>query len=151
MGSTPGRQLGVGASLRSRSVVAAERPTIATVLAANSGSLLTHQDLRPGRSTRLRAQETRDVLVADIAQSHGEPRRGAAGAAVRLRARVVLLAAAGMANRAIGRELGCGRGVVSKRRVRFARDPCGQGQWPVNRVAAPSVCASVRGAAPIDT
>jgi transposase len=38
------------------------------------------------------------------------------------RARVVLLAAAGMASRAIGRELGCARGVVSKWRVRFAED-----------------------------
>jgi transposase len=38
------------------------------------------------------------------------------------RARVVLLAAAGMASRAIGRELGCARGVVSKWRVRFAVD-----------------------------
>jgi transposase len=38
------------------------------------------------------------------------------------RARVVLLAAAGMGSRAIGRELGCARGVVSKWRVRFAQD-----------------------------
>jgi transposase len=38
------------------------------------------------------------------------------------RARIVLLAAAGMASRAIGRELGCARGVVSKWRVRFAED-----------------------------
>ena len=38
------------------------------------------------------------------------------------RARVVLLAAAGMASRAIGRELGCARGVVSKWRVRFAKE-----------------------------
>jgi transposase len=38
------------------------------------------------------------------------------------RARVVLLAAAGLGSRAIGRELGCARGVVSKWRVRFARD-----------------------------
>ena len=38
------------------------------------------------------------------------------------RARVVLLAAAGMASRAIGRELGCARGAVSKWRVRFAAD-----------------------------
>jgi transposase len=38
------------------------------------------------------------------------------------RARVVLLAAAGMASRRVARELGCARGVVSKWRVRFARD-----------------------------
>jgi transposase len=38
------------------------------------------------------------------------------------RARVVLLAAAGIGSRAIGRELGCARGVVSKWRVRFAQD-----------------------------
>jgi transposase len=35
---------------------------------------------------------------------------------------VVLLAAAGLGSRAIARELGCARGVVSKWRVRFARD-----------------------------
>ena len=38
------------------------------------------------------------------------------------RARIVLLAAAGTGSRAIGRELGCARGVVSKWRVRFARE-----------------------------
>jgi transposase len=38
------------------------------------------------------------------------------------RARVVLLAAAGMASRRVAREVGCARGVVSKWRVRFARD-----------------------------
>jgi transposase len=38
------------------------------------------------------------------------------------RARIVLLAATGMGSRAIGRELGCARGVVSKWRVRFARE-----------------------------
>jgi transposase len=38
------------------------------------------------------------------------------------RARIVLLAAAGVGSRAIGRELGCARGVVSKWRVRFARE-----------------------------
>jgi transposase len=38
------------------------------------------------------------------------------------RARIVLLAADGLASRAIGRELGCARGVVSKWRVRFAKD-----------------------------
>ena len=38
------------------------------------------------------------------------------------RARIVLLAADGLASRAIGREVGCARGVVSKWRVRFAQD-----------------------------
>ena len=38
------------------------------------------------------------------------------------RAQVVLLAAAGTGSRAIGRELGCARGVVSKWRLRFARE-----------------------------
>jgi transposase len=38
------------------------------------------------------------------------------------RARVVLLAATGMASRRVAREVGCARGVVSKWRVRFARD-----------------------------
>jgi transposase len=38
------------------------------------------------------------------------------------RAKIVLLAAEGLASRAIGRELGCARGVVSKWRVRFARE-----------------------------
>src|ERR671912_275808 len=38
------------------------------------------------------------------------------------RARIVLLATAGMGSRAIGRELGCARGVVSKWRVRFAKN-----------------------------
>ena len=38
------------------------------------------------------------------------------------RAKIVLAAAAGMASRAIAREVGCARGVVSKWRVRFASD-----------------------------
>jgi transposase len=38
------------------------------------------------------------------------------------RARIVLLAAEGMASRAIGRELGCRHHTVSKWRVRFAQD-----------------------------
>jgi transposase len=41
------------------------------------------------------------------------------------RARIVLLAADGLASRAIGREVGCARGVVSKWRVRFAQDRLG--------------------------
>ena len=38
------------------------------------------------------------------------------------RAQVVLLAAAGTGSRAIARELGCARDVVSKWRLRFARE-----------------------------
>jgi transposase len=38
------------------------------------------------------------------------------------RAKIVLLAAGGVASREIAREVGCGRGVVSKWRVRFARE-----------------------------
>ena len=38
------------------------------------------------------------------------------------RARIVLAAAAGRPSRAIAREVGCARGVVSKWRVRFAKD-----------------------------
>jgi transposase len=38
------------------------------------------------------------------------------------RARIVLLAADGWASRAIAREVGCARGVVSRWRMRFARD-----------------------------
>ena len=43
-------------------------------------------------------------------------------ARMRDRARIVLLAAAGMGSRAIGREVGCEPGTVSKWRVRYARD-----------------------------
>jgi transposase len=43
-------------------------------------------------------------------------------ARMRDRARIVLLAAAGMGSRAIGRELGCEPGTASKWRVRYARD-----------------------------
>jgi transposase len=38
------------------------------------------------------------------------------------RARIILLAAGGLASRAIARELGCARGVVSKWRMRFAQE-----------------------------
>ncbi len=41
---------------------------------------------------------------------------------MRDRARIVLLAASGMGSRAIGREVGCTPGAVSKRRVRYASD-----------------------------
>jgi len=62
------------------------------------------------------------VLTADERSTlEGWVRAGTTEQRVVERARVVLLAAAGMASRAIGRELGCGRGVVSKWRVRFAQ------------------------------
>src|SRR5262245_50785946 len=41
---------------------------------------------------------------------------------LRQRARIVLLAADGMASRAIGRDVGCTTGTASKWRVRYARD-----------------------------
>jgi transposase len=41
---------------------------------------------------------------------------------LRQRARIVLLAAAGVASRAIGREVGCTTGTASKWRVRYATD-----------------------------
>jgi DNA-binding CsgD family transcriptional regulator len=45
---------------------------------------------------------------------------------LRQRARIVLLAANGMASRTIGRAVGCTTGTVSKWRVRYAeKRPCG--------------------------
>jgi transposase len=63
------------------------------------------------------------VLRADERTTlEGWVRSGAVEHRLVERARVVLLAAAGMASRRVARELGCARGVVSKWRVRFARD-----------------------------
>jgi transposase len=63
------------------------------------------------------------VLTADERSTlEGWVRSGMTEHRVVERARVVLLAAAGMASRRIARELGCTRGVVSKWRVRFAKD-----------------------------
>jgi transposase len=63
------------------------------------------------------------VLTADERTTlEGWVRSGAVEHRLVERARVVLLAAAGMASRRVARELGCARGVVSKWRVRFARD-----------------------------
>jgi transposase len=63
------------------------------------------------------------VLTADERSTlEGWVRSGTTEQRLVERARVVLLAAAGIASRAIARELGCGRGVVSKWRLRFARD-----------------------------
>jgi hypothetical protein len=44
------------------------------------------------------------------------------------RARIVLLAAAGMGSRAIGREVGCEPATASKWRVRYARER----EWPAS-------------------
>jgi transposase len=63
------------------------------------------------------------VLTADErATLEGWVRSGVIEHRLVERARVVLLAAAGMASRRVAREVGCARGVVSKWRVRFARD-----------------------------
>jgi len=63
------------------------------------------------------------VLTADERNLlEGWVRSGAIEHRLVERARVVLLAAAGMASRRVARELGCARGVVSKWRVRFARE-----------------------------
>jgi transposase len=59
--------------------------------------------------------EERSTLEGWVRSSKSERRRVE-------RARIVLLAAEGMASRAIGRELGCRHHTVSKWRVRFARD-----------------------------
>ena len=45
---------------------------------------------------------------------------------MRQRARIVLMAADGIASRAIGREVGCTTGTASKWRVRYAAKPCGR-------------------------
>lgn len=47
---------------------------------------------------------------------------GSRGSEARLRARLLLLTASGLASRAIARELGCMPGAVSNWRVRYARD-----------------------------
>src|SRR5258706_4002854 len=60
---------------------------------------------------------------------------------LRQRARIVLLAAEGVATRAIGREVGCTTGTASKWRVGRAPHPA----------VAPCVCRQPRGAAPRTT
>jgi transposase len=70
--------------------------------------------IREATVIRLSADE-RATLAAWARASTSEQR-------VAERARIVLLAADGLASRAIGREVGCARGVVSKWRVRFAKD-----------------------------
>jgi transposase len=60
---------------------------------------------------------------------------------LRQRARIVLLAAAGMASRAIGREVGCTAGTASKWRVRYAADRLAGLDEAGNRGAAPKYTA----------
>jgi transposase len=63
------------------------------------------------------------VLTADERSTlEGWIRSGTTEQRLVERARMVLLAAAGMASRRVARELGCARAVVSKWRVRFAKD-----------------------------
>ena len=57
------------------------------------------------------------------------------------RARIVLLAAGGMATRAIGREVGCTTGTASKWRVRFAKHRLEGLSETGNRGAAPKYTA----------
>jgi transposase len=59
--------------------------------------------------------EERQVLEAMAGSRKAEAR-------MRDRARIVLLASAGMASRAIAREVGCAPGMVSKWRVRYANE-----------------------------
>src|SRR4029453_18489494 len=65
-------------------------------------------------SIRLTEQERTELL--SLARSTKTEYR------LRQRARIVLLAADGMASRAIGREVGCTTGTASKWRVRYARE-----------------------------
>ena len=68
------------------------------------------------------------VIVLTIEERHRlEALAGSRKSESRLRerARIVLLAASGIGSRAIGRELGCTPGTVSKWRVRFARNRMG--------------------------
>jgi transposase len=60
-----------------------------------------------------------------------------AEARMRERARIVLLAAAGVSSRAIARELGCQPGMASKWRVRYARDRMAGLSEAAGRGAAP--------------
>src|SRR5579883_3519447 len=62
-------------------------------------------------------------------------------ARMRDRARIVLLAAEGLASRAIGREVGCTPGTASKWRVRYARDRLAGLSETGNRGAEPKYTA----------
>jgi transposase len=62
------------------------------------------------------------LTEAERAELEGLARSTKTEYRLRQRARIVLLAADGMASRAIGREVGCTTGTASKWRVRYARD-----------------------------
>jgi len=79
-------------------------------------------------------QDERTVLEGFVRSTKTEYR-------MRQRARIVLLAADGMATRAIGREVGCTTGTASKWRVRFAKDRLGGLSETGNRGAAPKYTA----------
>jgi transposase len=61
------------------------------------------------------------LTVAERAELEGLARSSKTQYRLRQRARIVLLAADGMASRAIGRQVGCTTGTASKWRVRYAR------------------------------
>ncbi len=62
------------------------------------------------------------LTEAERAELEGLARSTKTEYRLRQRARIVLLAADGMASRAIGREVGCTTGTASKWRVGYARD-----------------------------
>jgi hypothetical protein len=61
------------------------KPTMSAALAANSGSVVTHQDLRPAKSIRW-TRRKRQTYFAHVAQRLGQQRRGPAGEPRRRRA-----------------------------------------------------------------
>jgi len=79
-------------------------------------------------------QDDRTVLEGFVRSTKTEYR-------LRQRARIVLLAAGGMATRAIGREVGCTTGTASKWRVRFAKHRLEGLSETGNRGAAPKYTA----------
>jgi len=79
-------------------------------------------------------QDERTVLEGFVRSTKTEYR-------LRQRARIVLLAAGGMATRAIGREVGCTTGTASKWRVRFAEHRLGGFSETGRRGAAPKYTA----------
>jgi transposase len=60
------------------------------------------------------------LTEAEFAELEGLARSGKTEHRLRQRARIVLLAAAGMSTRAVGRKVGCTTGTASKWRVRYA-------------------------------
>jgi hypothetical protein len=83
--------------------------------------------------------------VPSLRAWRARPRRNTG---LRQRARIVLLAANGMASRAIGREVGCTTGTASKWRVRYARDRLAGLDETGERGAEPKYTAETRGARP---